>query len=347
MKYPDNIREVLCLNSKYFLGANSSEGFYSLYGNFCRGEGDYLSIIKGGPGTGKSGFMRKIGKAAEQAGFDVEYVLCSGDPASLDGVYIPTLRRGWMDGTSPHIAEPGCFGVDGDYIDLSRFCSVPLERTQAAVAGKLCKGYKAQYEAAYGYLKAASAVKNAECAYLSDGEKLIIEKSISSVLPKRRHRSREGKRKYRFLRCLSGEGEITLDAELEKNKVFTLLGGRRAARYALRLLMSEAVLRGFSPVVCLSPQDPSEIEALIIRETETAVTDRHYNISRAKCIALPAEELQSEERKNTEKTLMSCAYDCLANAKKQHDELEEIYKKDMDFDALTAFTDSYIADFFK
>ena len=36
--------------------------------------------------------MKRIGAASEQAGYDVEYVVCSGDPSSLDGVYIPELR---------------------------------------------------------------------------------------------------------------------------------------------------------------------------------------------------------------------------------------------------------------
>ena len=147
------------MNSKYFLGANSSLGFYSLYDGFCRGSGDYLSIIKGGPGTGKSGFMRRIGAAAEMRGYDVEYVLCSGDSASLDGVYIPAVRRGWMDGTAPHGTEPPRFGVDGDYVDLSRFCRTPLEKTAACAAGELYTAYKAQYASAYGFLGALSSVK--------------------------------------------------------------------------------------------------------------------------------------------------------------------------------------------
>ena len=36
----------------YFLGANSKDGFASLYRGFAAGESDRLHIIKGGPGTG-------------------------------------------------------------------------------------------------------------------------------------------------------------------------------------------------------------------------------------------------------------------------------------------------------
>lgn len=336
------------MNNQYFLGANSAEGFYSLYDGFCRGAGDYLSIIKGGPGTGKSGFMRRIGRAAEQAGFDVEYVLCSGDSASLDGVYIPTLHRGWMDGTAPHSAEPNAFGVDGDYVNLSRFCKTPLPRSEAEAAGKLHTLYKAQYTEAYQFLKAASAVMSGYTAELSAGEKRMAGKNISPVFPKRKHRDGNGKAVQRFMRCLSGGGEIVLSAEIEKSceKVYTLFGGRKAADYALKLLTREALAQGFSPIVCLSPLCPNEYEAVLLRETGIAVTDRHYTIASAKSVSLPAEEIVNEEYIREEKALFSSAYSCLAAAKKLHDELEKIYIAAMDFDALTAFTDSYIKEIF-
>ena len=86
---------------RYFLGANTAKGFFSVYEDFCKPDsGNFLYVIKGGPGCGKSSFMKKIGKAAEDAGLDVEYVLCSADPDSLDGVLIPTWHVGYADGTS-------------------------------------------------------------------------------------------------------------------------------------------------------------------------------------------------------------------------------------------------------
>ena len=118
------------MNISYFLGANSRSGFYSLYSGFPPGEDSFLHIIKGGPGNGKSRFMRRIAAAAESQGLDVEYVLCSGDPDSLDGVYIPALRAAWCDGTAPHVTEPRIFGASGDYVNLGSFCRLPLSVEQ-------------------------------------------------------------------------------------------------------------------------------------------------------------------------------------------------------------------------
>ena len=88
-----------------FLGANSGEGFYSLYDQLLNARFDDLLVIKGGPGCGKSSFMRAVAKELAAAGHDPIYVNCSGDPDSLDAALFPALRVGLVDGTSPHESE--------------------------------------------------------------------------------------------------------------------------------------------------------------------------------------------------------------------------------------------------
>ena len=138
-----------------FLGGNTCKGFLSLYEGFPPEEGAFLHVIKGGPGGGKSGFMRRIGQAAEARGLEVQYVLCSGDPDSLDGVYIPALHTAWVDGTAPHVTEPKHFGADGDYINLGALCRLPLEQEDSARIRELTARYRALYEQAYEKLAEA------------------------------------------------------------------------------------------------------------------------------------------------------------------------------------------------
>ena len=93
------------MNISYFLGSNSYKGFWSLYDEFVNlPEIRRLYIIKGGPGCGKSTFMKTIADAVKEAGYDVERILCSADPDSLDGIYIPALHIAYVDGTAPHAA---------------------------------------------------------------------------------------------------------------------------------------------------------------------------------------------------------------------------------------------------
>lgn len=89
--------------TNFFAGANSGEGFRNLFPEIMDIEDTYdFMVLKGGPGVGKNTFMREIGRVMEEAGTPVEYLWCSGDPDSLDGVVLPELRCAVADGTSPH-----------------------------------------------------------------------------------------------------------------------------------------------------------------------------------------------------------------------------------------------------
>ena len=94
-------------NIQYFLGANSPRGFYSLYDQLIPIEdANAVYILKGGAGCGKSTLMGQVARAAEGANIPVEYILCSGDPDSLDAVILPSLGVALVDGTAPHAAAP-------------------------------------------------------------------------------------------------------------------------------------------------------------------------------------------------------------------------------------------------
>lgn len=148
------LERMHCMSTQtYFLGSNSAAGFYSAYSSFCPPtDKNFLWVIKGGPGCGKSSFMRKIGSAAEKAGLDVEYVICSGDPDSLDGVYIPERNVAYVDGTTPHVIEANYPGVNSLYLDLGRFYDCTKLQKNADSIQTYTKKYKAKYSEAYAAL---------------------------------------------------------------------------------------------------------------------------------------------------------------------------------------------------
>ena len=91
-------------------------------------------------------------QAAEQAGLDVEYVLCSGDPDSVDGVYLPALHTGYADGTAPHVLEAVTPGAAGLYLDLGQFYDrIALQKERRAIE-LLQTRYRALYREAYARL---------------------------------------------------------------------------------------------------------------------------------------------------------------------------------------------------
>lgn len=88
---------------KVFPGGNTAKGFYSYYDNIIGMDATRLFIIKGGPGVGKSSFMKKIANEMLERGYDIEFHQCSSDNNSVDGIVIPALKIAMIDGTAPHV----------------------------------------------------------------------------------------------------------------------------------------------------------------------------------------------------------------------------------------------------
>ena len=104
-----------------FAGANTSAGFVNFFGEILAANTNRVFIIKGGPGVGKSTFMKKIGQDLASKGYDLEYFYCSSDPASLDAIAVPRLKIAVMDGTSPHVVEPRYPGAVEELISFGTY----------------------------------------------------------------------------------------------------------------------------------------------------------------------------------------------------------------------------------
>ena len=77
---------------KMFPGGNTANGFYSFFDYIIPQDVNRIFCLKGGPGVGKSSFMKKISKEFNKMGYDVELHYCSSDPSSLDGIVIKELN---------------------------------------------------------------------------------------------------------------------------------------------------------------------------------------------------------------------------------------------------------------
>ncbi len=144
---------------RYFAASNSSKGFCNYYSNcFSESRCDRLYIIKGGPGTGKSHFMRTVARHARAAGYAITEYDCSSDPVSLDGILLekegsPTI--GLLDGTAPHLCEPTTPGVREEIINLGALWDASRLLNEGENIRRLASAKSAAYTRAYAYLRAA------------------------------------------------------------------------------------------------------------------------------------------------------------------------------------------------
>ncbi len=144
---------------RFFAASNSARGFQNYFDEiFSPRFVDHLYIIKGGPGTGKSYFMKAVACRAAAAGYAVTEYACSSDPDSLDGLILrrhggPTI--GFVDGTAPHTAEAVRPGVREELIDLGVFWDASVLLRDRDTITRRSAEKAAAYANAYAHLRAA------------------------------------------------------------------------------------------------------------------------------------------------------------------------------------------------
>ncbi len=141
---------------KYFAAANGYSGFRSYFASvFNREEYRKVYILKGGPGTGKSSFMKKILSVFEGESIEREAIFCSSDPKSLDGVILKkgNVKVAVIDGTAPHSADAFFPGAVDKIINLGDCWDEKLLKNNSEIIIKLNKRKNECYNNAYEYLR--------------------------------------------------------------------------------------------------------------------------------------------------------------------------------------------------
>ena len=351
------ILEDSLMHTYYFLGANSDSGFHSLYNEFCSGPSDLLHIIKGGPGTGKSTFMRRIGEAAEENGLDVEYILCSGDPTSLDGVYIPALHVGWADGTAPHALEPRLFGASADYVNLGSFCDIALLAECRPLIATLTDAYRSCYQTAYAYLRAAGSLQRASVKSVSSDTESKIRKRARSKIKREcpaPHRSAAPAK--RFISAISCCGNYVTDSTLNAlcDRLCVLESHFGLEQIFFSEILSELTENGGYYIHCPAPLCPDFTEAVILPEERlcfiaSKCTPAFHGMIRTIHLDSYLPTLGKQEyasRENLTQQLTDAAVSQLRSAKKLHDDLECCYRPALNTDALDDYTALVISQLF-
>jgi len=174
----------LAIERHYFPGNNTPEGFYSYY-RYILGqrEASRIICIKGGPGTGKSTFMRKIGESFRQMGEDVDFLHCSADENSLDGILIHSRKAAIIDGTSPHVTDPVSPGAVDKIINLGEYWNEEGIRANKAEIIDYSEESAGWYRICYNYLSAARSVyRSLEEIYSSAVERNEIYRLAADVI---------------------------------------------------------------------------------------------------------------------------------------------------------------------
>ncbi len=347
------------METAYFLGACAPKGFFSHYDSLLH-ELRRLTVIKGGSGCGKSTFMRAIGRAAQARGLDVSYILCSSDPDSLDGVILPSLCLGFVDGTAPHVLEPKLCGGGMNYLNFGEFYDSHAMQEREEEIFEAQRQNAAQYPLVTACLASANELLGcvrAETSAPKYSEEMEAIAECLALSALKTH-SQSAVLRRRFLTAITPKGlqfcSQTPPALCER--VYVLRDNYGLAPRLLQTLLHHAEALGHECVVCYSPLLPDgQPSHLLLPSARAAfVSDSHDFPYDGPCfcrIDLDSTLSQGKRRElefcsKTVSALLYQAVSHMREAKRLHDRIEELCKPFVDFDAVNVRTAQIISDLF-
>ncbi|NLO46872.1 MAG: hypothetical protein GX111_00910 [Clostridiales bacterium] len=345
----------------YFLGSNTGSGFYSLYDKFTLEKNvESIYIIKGGPGCGKSSFMRSIAAALKDEGMVIEYMLNPMDPDSLDGIFIPSLKTAYLDGTEPHILEPRYPGIREAYVNLGIFYDSKSLIPQLEKVAECMAEYEEYYEKACHALKAAEVYQIGMFDKLFDktAYQTIARRSEGVIFRELKKTGRPaGKPSVRFLNTLGPTGCTCLfsTAATLCERLYVIDNTFSLAPLFIAPICDSAIKKGYDVVICASPLNPAIIEHLLIPELSlgfiSAAKGLPYNGDAFKHVRLDAlanKEMLRKFRKHYRSeialrdALLNKACGFMLEAKEVNDRMEAIYNPNVDFGGVYALAEAHI-----
>ncbi|TCP30022.1 hypothetical protein EV207_107116 [Scopulibacillus darangshiensis] len=351
----------------YYAGGNTAQGFYSLFDSAV-GSLDRLFILKGGPGTGKSSLMKTIGSVWVEKGYDIEYIHCSSDNDSIDGIIVSELGIGIVDGTAPHVIEPKAPGAVEEYVNLGEaWDSRKLESHREEIANYTTRISDA-FQSVYAVYADALAIHDEwEEIYISNMDvgkaDALTTRLIDSFLGEQTL-DKKAKVEHRFLGAATPKGPVDFIQNLTEDvpKRYFLKGRPGSGKSTLlKKLARSAENKGFNVEIYHCGFDPHSLDMVIVRELGFAIFDstspHEYFPDREsdeiidmyeEIIALGTDEKYAGEiedisQRYAEKMKEANIY--LAEAKQLHDKLEEFYIDAMDFSKIDDIRETLEAEF--
>ncbi len=353
-------------NLKYFLASNSCEGFVSDFGSCYNPYDDWKAyIIKGGPGTGKSSFMKYLAAKAEEKELKIILCPCSSDPHSLDAVIFPHIKTVILDGTAPHTLDPQYPGVCEEILNFGQFWQTKKLEPHRKEIISVTKDNKPHHKSAARYFKAAGKLFEDSLRLslrLTDNEKvsLFAKKLCNKHIPSKKGDSYEW---VRYLGGLTPKGVVAFgNTALEECENTVIIDDRFGGVSSILFpkIREYALANAYEIITIKNPFLPSQLlDGIIIPELSLAFLREydflHFNtdirrIHDSRFMSIHALNKHKTHLKLNEKIIKHLLFsgcDCLSKAKLVHDELEKYYISAMDFKKLTAFAEDFASKLFK
>ena len=333
----------------YFAEGNTARGYANLYETNVV-DLKKLLIIKGGSKTLKSSLMSKVGIHYENQGYSLQYIHCPMDHRLIDGIIIEELAAGVVDGHSIQMVESRMASKVKHYLNLDQLYK--LSDMKAQVEQLTLQMRKMKQEAYQWYEKALYVHDEWEAIFIDnmDFEKAneMTEELLARLFS---HASAVGKGKVyrRFLGAATPIGAVDYVSALTEGLAsrFFIKGRPGSGKSTmLKKIAIEAELKGYDVEVYHCGLDPHSLDMVIVRELSFAIFDstapHEYFPSKEgdeiidvydRCIAPRTDEDYAGDIAHIVqryKEKMKNGTSALAQAKRLHEEIEQLYEARLD-----------------
>lgn len=336
----------------YFPGGNTSKGFYSFYRYILPQEiARRIICIKGGPGTGKSSLMKRVGQYFNEKGYDIEYHHCSSDNNSLDAIVIKGLNVALLDGTAPHIVDPVNPGAVDEILNLGSCWNENGFKTSRNTIMTINKQVGKTFKRAYRYIGAAKTIHDDWSSYnseaLNNSKLNLFKEDFKDEILSNISVSSTGTDRHLFATAFTPNGIVTYIDSIAANykRVYVLNGAPGTGKTnVLNYILEESLKRGLYVEAYHDPLIPDRLEHIIIPTLNIAIlTSNEINqknfvgnqiqmddFLNKRILDKSSDEIQVD--KEIFYSLLNKGLKIISGAKSLHDELEKCYIPNMDFD---------------
>lgn len=332
----------------YFPGGNTPQGFIGHFNHIMPTSKLRRQIVlKGGPGVGKSTFMRRITALCENLTPKAEMFHCASDPDSLDAVSFPEAGVCILDGTAPHIVDPKLPGAADGILNLGEYLDEPALEKQRPSIEAIQTQSSARYHQAFCCLRACAALEDDTALTYRN---MVDEKQLNLVAldlianylcePLNGIHAQSDKARTLFLTAYTPQGFVNL---LERNPTARVVQIRAPwgadVSALLDALLTRALLSNRKPIRFCNPLFPERTAHIYLPESNLYFTTHEFANSEQTIdltriydpVMLRRESDLILRRRVTFESIERSACEALREAKSLHDELENLYVEHMDF----------------
>lgn len=349
----------------YYIAGNTAEGYYRLTESILK-ELDKCYVLTGGPGIGKSTFIKSVAEDLKGTTHFLEYLHSPSEPGSLDGLIIRDkrialvdelliqhLKREEMGDTHfIHLSE----GVDPDSLTQYKDDIVLLRK-------QLDRLYDLSYKTFNDSLRAHDELEDIYISSMNFNEADKLTNELIQLFYGNEVQHKAAKVEHRFLGAATPEGAKDFIQQLTSdiNKRFFIKGRAGSGKSTMLKKIAQAgEEKGYDVEVYHCGFDPNSLDMIILRELGMAIFDstapHEYFPDRdndeivdvyKRCIQAGTDEAYATEIARTTKKYkdkMNEAISLLKNAKNVRDQLKTIYSKAMDYTFVDQKKEEWIND---